>query len=396
MALSIAVITLLGLFMHKMFRKLNLPGLLGLLLLGMLLGPFGLDLIDEMTLAISADLRKMALIIILFRAGLGISRDNLNEVGTEALKISVVPCLLEGSLITFLAMTWLNYPFLEAGMLGFIVAAVSPAVIVPAMLSLMEDKERINQRIPTLILAGASLDDVIAITFLSSFIGIFSGVSVSLIWQVGSVPISIVTGLTLGGITAMILLRLFDQYDIRHTKKAMMLVGAGIILTAIEDVLQGILPVAALLGVMFTGFLILERKPNVAGALADKLSKIWVLAEILLFVMVGAAVNFSLALETGWWGLLLIFAGLSARSLGVLLSITGKHYSKKEKVFCVIAYTPKATVQAATGALPLAAGAVFGEEILALAVLAIVVTAPLGAIGIQWGKANLLKKEAYH
>ncbi len=393
MAFSIAVITLLGLLFHKMFVKFNLPGLLGLLLLGMLLGPFGVNQIDETTLAISADLRKMALIIILFRAGLGISRDNLNKVGPEAIKISVIPCLLEGSLITYLAMAWLNYPFLEAGMLGFIVAAVSPAVIVPSMLALMEDKKGINQRIPTLILAGASVDDVIAITFLSAFIGIFSGASVNLFWQVVSVPISIVTGLVLGGIAAFILLQLFDHYDIRHTKKAMMLVGAGIVLTSIEDALQGFVPVAALLGVMFAGFLILERKPQVAEALADKLSKVWVLAEILLFVMVGAAVNFNLALGAGWWGLLLIIAGLTARSVGVLLSITGRQYSLKEKFFCVIAYIPKATVQAATGALPLAAGAIYGEEILALAVLAIVVTAPLGAIGIQWGRENLLSND---
>lgn len=390
MAFSMAMITLLGLLFHKAFRKLHLPGLLGLLLLGMILGPYGLDLIDKTTLAVSSDLRKIALIIILLRAGLGISRDNLNEVGSEAVKISILPCVLEGSLVTFLAMQWLGYPFLEAGMLGFIIAAVSPAVIVPAMLELLETKKDINQRVPTLILAGASLDDVIAITFLSAFIGIFGGSSVHLFWQVASVPVSILTGLAAGGITAVVLLKLFGNHDIRHTKKALILVGAGILLTTAEEALQGILPMAALLGVMFAGFLILERIPKTANALSDKLSKVWILAEILLFVMVGAAVNFSLALDAGWWGLLLIGAGLSARSVGVLLSIPREGYARKEKAFCVIAYLPKATVQAATGALPLAAGAVFGEEILALAVLAIVVTAPLGAIGIQWGSRRLL------
>lgn len=390
MAFSMAMITLLGLLFHKAFRKLHLPGLLGLLLLGMILGPYGLDLIDKTTLAVSSDLRKIALIIILLRAGLGISRDNLNEVGSEAVKISILPCVLEGSLVTFLAMQWLGYPFLEAGMLGFIIAAVSPAVIVPAMLELLETKKDINQRVPTLILAGASLDDVIAITFLSAFIGIFGGSSVHLFWQVASVPVSILTGLAAGGITAVVLLKLFGNHDIRHTKKALILVGAGILLTTAEEALQGILPMAALLGVMFAGFLILERMPKTANALSDKLSKVWILAEILLFVMVGAAVNFSLALDAGWWGLLLIGAGLSARSVGVLLSIPREGYARKEKAFCVIAYLPKATVQAATGALPLAAGAVFGEEILALAVLAIVVTAPLGAIGIQWGSRRLL------
>lgn len=390
MALSIALITLLGLLFHKIFQKLHLPGLLGLLLLGVLLGPYGFDQIDSTVLAISGDLRKIALIIILLRAGLGISRDNLNEVGSEALRMSILPCLIEGTVVTLLAMHFLALPFLEAGMLGFIIAAVSPAVIVPAMLTLMNHQNSINQRVPTLILAGASLDDVIAITVLSSFISMFSGQDIHFIWQIASVPLAVVTGLLAGGMVAVVLLWFFDTYDIRHTKKVLMLIGAGILMTAAEGMLQGLLPMAALLGVMFTGFLILERKPMIAKALSDKLSKTWIFAEIILFVMVGAAVNFSLAIEAGWWGLLIVGCGLVARSLGVVLSVAGKGYNWKETLFCVIAYLPKATVQAATGALPLAAGALYGEKILALAVMSIVITAPLGALGIQWGSRKLL------
>ncbi|MEN1759352.1 cation:proton antiporter [Anoxynatronum sibiricum] len=390
MALSFALITLLGLLFHKAFQKIKLPGLLGLLLLGIILGPYGFNLIDSTTLAISGDLRKIALIIILLRAGLGISRDNLNEVGSEALKMSVLPCMLEGTVITLFAMHWLAFPFLEAGMLGFIVAAVSPAVIVPAMLALMNQQKNINQRIPTLILAGASLDDVIAITILSSFISIFSGQSFHLAWQIASVPLSIINGLIVGGLVAKMLLWLFNAYDIRHTKKVLLLVGTGVLMTAAEDAFHERIPMAALLGVMFTGFLILERKPQVAKALSDKLSKVWIFAEILLFVMVGAAVNFSLALEAGWWGVLIIVCGLTARSLGVFLSVSREGYSFREIGFCIIAYLPKATVQAATGALPLAAGAIHGDQILALAVMSIIITAPLGAFGIQWGSQNLL------
>ena len=390
MAFSMTMITLLGLLSHKLFRMLRLPGLLGLLLLGMVVGPYGLNLIDQHTLAISSDLRRVALIIILLRAGLGISRDNLAEVGPEALKLSLLPCLMEGIFVSFLAVRWLGYPLLEAGMLGFLIAAVSPAVVVPLMLGIMPDLPPGKLRVPVAILAGASFNAVIAVTILSSLIAIFLGTSTSFLWQAMSVPLSVVTGLLAGGGATWFLFWLFSRFQMRHTKKVLILIGVAVLLSEMENTLQGTLPMASLLGIVMMGFLFLEKKPETAIALSGKLSKIWVLAEIMLFVMVGAAVQFSLALQAGWLGLLLIAAGLAIRSLAVWLSLAGSSFSRKETLFCLIANWPKATVQAAAGGLPLAAGAVFGEEILALVVLSILVTAPIGAIGIQWGSRHLL------
>ncbi|RQD70497.1 MAG: sodium:proton antiporter [Tindallia sp. MSAO_Bac2] len=391
MAISLALITILGMLFHSLFRKIGLPGLLGLLLLGALGGPYGLDFIDGQVVEISADLRQIALIVILLRAGLGIKRDTLNQVGVNALKLSFLPCIMEGMTITAAAFYLFNFSFLEAGMLGFIIAAVSPAVIVPSMLSFIEEGKGEEKGIPTMMLAGASLDDVVAITFLTSFIGIYSGRQVALWQQVLSIPMAIFTGLLLGLLVAVALLKLFNSIDIRHTKKTLILIGTGVLMTGVEDLMQGVVPMASLIGVMFVGFIILERMPRVAEALSSKLNKVWVLAEIVLFTMVGAVVNVPLALEAGLVGIALIVIGLSARSLGVFLSLAGKQHTMREKMFCIISYIPKATVQAAVGALPLAAGAVKGEEILAFAVLSIVITAPLGAWLIQWGGKNLLE-----
>lgn len=391
MALSLAWIVLLGMFFHGVFRKIGLPGLLGLLMLGVLGGPYGLNFIDEQVIQISADLRKVALIVILLRAGLGIKRETLNQVGINALKLSFIPCVLEGIAVGMAAYYFLQYSFLEAGMLGFIIAAVSPAVIVPSMLRFIEEGKGEEKGIPTMILAGASLDDVVAITFLTAFIGIYGGAQVALWQQIISIPMAILTGLILGLMVAMILIGFFNRIDIRNTKKTLMLVGAGILMTGVEEVLQPFFPVASLIGVMFVGFIILERKPQVAAALSAKMNKVWVLAEIILFTMVGAVVNVPLALEAGLTGILLIGFALMARSVGVFFSLSGKKYLKRERVFCILAYVPKATVQAAVGSLPLAAGAPRGEEILAFAVLAIVLTAPVGAWLIQWGGNHLLE-----
>ncbi len=391
MALSLAWIVLLGMLFHSVFRKIGLPGLLGLLLLGVLGGPYGFNFIDEQVIEISADLRKVALIVILLRAGLGIKRETLNQVGVNALKLSFIPCVMEGMAIMAAAYYFFHYSFLEAGMLGFIIAAVSPAVIVPSMLRFIETGKGEKKGIPTMILAGASLDDVVAITFLTAFIGIYGGSQVALWQQFLSIPIAIITGLILGLAVAMILIMFFNRLDIRNTKKTLMLVGAGILMTGIEDALQSLLPVASLIGIMFVGFILLERKPDVASALSSKMNKVWVLAEIILFTMVGAVVNIPLALEAGLTGMILIGLGLAARSIGVFFSLSGKLFSARERLFCVVAYTPKATVQAAVGALPLAAGAPMGEEILAFAVLAIVLTAPVGAWLIQWGGESLLE-----
>lgn len=395
MASSLSLIILLGLFFNKLFKKMKLPGLLGMLILGVIIGPYGFDRIDKSLLSISSDLRKIALIIILIRAGLGINRETLNKVGVTAFKLSFIPGVLEGLTILVVASNLFKISKIEAGMLGFIIAAVSPAVIVPQMLSFMERKMGEKKGIPTLILAGASIDDVVAITIFSAFLGMYGGEKINIVRQFMNIPLSIVLGILIGFLLSVILLYFFNHFHIRNTKKTLMILGSAILLTALEDVLHDVIPIASLLGVMVIGFVLLERKPALAQALSNKFNKVWVFAEILLFVLVGSQVNIFLALDAGWMGLLIIFLGLVARSIGVYLSLIGTDMSFKEKLFCVIAYTPKATVQAAIGAVPLAAGVPSGDLILALAVLAIVITAPLGAIGIKVAGERILIEEEY-
>ncbi len=394
MATSLALIILLGSIGNWLFTKLKLPGLLGMLIVGMLIGPNALNILDADMMLVSAEFRKMALIVILLRAGLGISRDDLNKIGKTALKISLIPGLFEGAALIVAAQLIFGFSLITAGILAFIIAAVSPAVIVPHMLDFKANGYGTNKRIPTLILAGASVDDIIAITLFSTFLGIYMGSQTNIASQLLNVPISIFLGIVLGLIIGFILVKAFENYHIRDTRKLLMIMGLAILLTALEDLLDHRIEIAGLLGVMAIGFVILEKRPVVAKRLSIRLNKIWVLAEILLFVLVGAQVNVLLALDAGLSGLLFIAIGLAARSIGVVLSLIGSNLNRKEVLFTVIAYWPKATVQAAIGAIPLAMGVVQGDLILALAVLSIVVTAPLGAIGLDLTHRKLLQKES--
>lgn len=383
MALSLGIILLLGLSFNKIFEKMKLPGLLGMLILGVVIGPYGLDIISDDILRISSDLRKIALVVILLRAGLGIKRETLNKVGVPALKMSCIPGLCEGFTIMFAASFLLGIPKLEAGMLGFILAAVSPAVIVPSMLDFMNRRKGHEKGIPTLILAGASIDDVFAITLFSTFLGMYGGENVNLAVKIFEIPLSIILGMLLGAAIGFVMVYMFKKYHIRDTKKTLILLGVAIMMTALEDSLKSIVPIASLLGVMTVGFVLLEKDSIVAHRLSDKFNNIWVFAELVLFVLVGAQVNIHVALDSGFIGLIVIFIGLIARSIGVLISVAGTNFNFKEKLFCIIAYVPKATVQAAIGAVPLAAGVKSGEVILAMAVLAIMITAPLGDMGVK-------------
>lgn len=364
-----------------------------MLILGVLIGPYGFSLISGDILNISADLRKIALIIILIRAGLGIEKDTLKKVGLPAVKLSFIPGVMEGITILFISRYIFSLSIIEAGMLAFIVAAVSPAVVVPQMLSLINDNRGAEKGIPTLILTGASIDDVIAITIFSTFLGMYGGSHLSIGQQIFNVPVSIIIGIILGIIAGFILVYLFKKYHMRDTKKALLILSSAILLTGFEEVLEGIIPIAALLGVMTIGFVLQERYKILGKRLSSKFNKIWVFAEIMLFVLVGAEVNIYLAFESGILGLIIITAGLLARSAGVLLSVAGTDFNWKERFFAVIAYTPKATVQAAIGAVPLAAGVESGELILAIAVLAIIITAPLGAVGIKFSGERWLSKK---
>ncbi len=383
MALSLGIIVLLGLIFNKGFEKFKMPGLLGMLILGMLIGPYGFNFISREILNVSSELRKIALIVILLRAGLGIKKETLNKVGVPAMKMSCIPGLIEGFTILFTASYLLGITRIEAGILGFIIAAVSPAVIVPSMLNFIQRRKGEKKGIPTLILAGASIDDVFAITLFSTFLGLYGSHNINILRQVLDIPISIALGIALGVVVGMSIVVIFQNFHIRDTKKALILLGTAIVFTSIEDALKDVIPIASLLGVMTIGFILLEKYPKVANRLAEKFNKIWVFSELLLFVLVGAQVNIYVALNSGLVGVLIIAVGLIGRSVGVLISLARTNLNWKERFFCVFAYIPKATVQAAIGAVPLAVGIPSGEIILAISVLSIIITAPLGAIAIK-------------
>lgn len=400
MAVSIAEMILLGLLADWVFRKLKMPGLLGMLLLGVVCGPYVLDILQPGFIDASDDLRMIALIIILLRAGFELSRDALSKVGLQALLMSFVPGVLEGATITLVAPMFLPLAHLESAMLGFIVAAVSPAVVVPMMINFMERKMGARKGIPTLILAAASLDDVVAIVIFSVFLGLYTGTSGHLWMKFAGIPVSVFAGVAVGLITGFVLLKLFEKFNPRATKRTMIVIGVSILLVRVQNILeeQGI-AFAALLAVMATGFLILEKRESMAHEISSKLAKLWVFASIMLFTLVGAQVDVSLALHTGLAGLAVIACGLVSRSVGVLLSLVGSGLDVKERLFAVVSYWPKATVQAAMGAVPLMAmGAAGmdtapGEVILAVAVMSIVFTAPLGAVAIKLVGEAVLKPE---
>ncbi|WP_313342443.1 cation:proton antiporter [Sedimentibacter sp.] len=390
MAASLAVILLLGLPARKVFEKLKLPGLIGMLILGVLVGPYGFNLLQEDMLKISADLRSIALIIILLRAGFGINKEDLKKIGITALKMSCIPGLTEGLFIAFASVHFLGFTFSQGGMLGFIIAAVSPAVVVPSMLELIENNIGTKKGIPALILAGASIDDVFAITIFSVFLGLYSGSNVNIGIQLLNIPVSILLGIIAGVIIGLVLIKIFKRYSIRDTKKVLLILGFSILLNQLESALKTKLQIASLLGVMTIGFIIIEKLPDVGKRLSNKFNKIWILAEVLLFVLVGALVDVNIALKAGGMGIIIILIGLAGRSIGVIISLLGTKYNWKERLFCIIAYLPKATVQAAMGAVPLSLGVESGDIILAIAVLSILITAPLGAIGIHYSAEKLL------
>jgi solute carrier family 9B (sodium/hydrogen exchanger), member 1/2 len=390
MEMSLAIIILLGLLIYNLFTRIKLPGLLGLLILGIVLGPNGLNMIESDLLDVAEDLRMIALIIILLKAGLGINRKQLAKVGLPAFNMSWVPGLFEGFAVVLASMWLLDFSFIEGGMMGFILAAVSPAIIVPSMLYLMETKRGTKKGIPTLILTGASVDDVFAITMFNMFLTMSLGKNLNIGLTILEIPVSILLGILLGCVSGLLLVQLFKVFHIRDTKKVLIILGVALVLHLIEEAFKGALPIAALIGVMVIGVIIMEKKPNLADRMSIKLGKVWVLAEILLFVLVGAEVNVSTVMDIGFVGLLVVIIGLIGRSIGVFVATIPSKLSFKERLFCAIAYVPKATVQAATGSIPLAMGVNNGDVMLAVAVIAILFTAPIGALAINLSYNRLL------
>ncbi|MCE5225270.1 MAG: cation:proton antiporter [Porphyromonadaceae bacterium] len=392
MLTSLAYIFLLGLSLGYIFNKLRLPALLGMLFTGIILGPYALNLLDPSILSISADLRQLALVIILTRAGLALDLDDLKKVGRPALLMCFVPACFEIAGMVLLAPSLLGISVLEAALMGTVIAAVSPAVIVPKMLFLMENKIGTKKSIPQLIMAGASVDDVFVIVLFTAFTGLLSGGEVSSASFL-QIPIAIVTGLAAGILLGLVLSIYFKRFHMRDSVKVLILLSISFLLVAMEKLLKGTLPVSGLLAVMGMSATLLKTYDILAKRLSAKFNKLWVGAEILLFVLVGATVDIKYAVAAGFAAVLLIFGVMIFRLAGVYVSLLKTPLTKKERVFCMIAYMPKATVQAAIGSIPLALGLSCGKIVLTVAVLAILITAPLGAFGVDISYKKLLEKD---
>lgn len=398
MLTSLAFIFLAGLSLAAVCQKLRLPRIIGMLITGILLGPYVLDLLDPSVLAISAQLRQMALIIILLKAGLSLDLADLKRVGRPAVMMACVPASCEILAFLLLAPRILGITRMEAAVMGAVLAAVSPAVVVPRMVQLMERKWGTDKSIPQLILAGASCDDIFVIVLFSTFAGMAQGGSARL-GDFLNIPVSIVLGIALGAAAGYGLSLFFEtacarKNCVRNSTKVIILLGVSFLLMAAETWLEGILPVSGLLAVMSMACMIRVRSISfVSRRLSEKFGKLWIAAEVILFVLVGAAVDIRYTLEAGPAAVLMILAALVFRSLGVWLCVAGTDLNFRERVFCMIAYLPKATVQAAIGSVPMAMGLPCGRLVLSVAVVAILITAPLGAFGMDLTAGRLLRKE---
>lgn len=391
MLLTIALILLLGMFMGGICKKIKLPSLLGMLLTGIMLGPYVLDLLDENILGISSELRKMALVIILTRAGLGLDLSGLKKIGRPAILMCFIPASFEVIGVILLSHQFMGETVLEAAIMGAVLAAVSPAVVVPRMVKLMEEGYGTKEGIPQLILAGASVDDVYVIVLFSTFISMMQGDKASVIHFV-NIPISIILGIVLGLLIGSVLAYYFKKVHIRDTTKVLIILSISFLLVVMEDVLVTSITFSSLIAIMFIGIGLQKKREVVARRLSVKYEKLWVAAEVFLFVLVGATVNIAYLSKVGGSALIVIIGALLFRMLGVFVCLFGTNLSKKERIFVMLAYTPKATVQAAIGGIPLSLGFACGDRILTVAVLAIVLTAPLGAFAIDLFYKKLLTK----
>ena len=388
---SIALIMLIGMSAGWVCRKVKLPGLLGMLFTGIILGPYVFNLLDSSILLVSADIRKIALVIILTRAGLTLNLEDLKKVGRPAFLMCFVPATFEMLGMIILAPRLLSVSLIEAAVIGAVVAAVSPAVVVPKMIKLMEDGYGTKQGIPQLILAGASVDDVYVIVMFTAFTSLAQGGNVSVMSFV-NIPVSIMFGIIIGIIIGKALAVVWKKVHIRDTVKAAIFLSVALLLVGVEASLNTPITFASLISVMFIGIALKKDRPEVAFRLSQKYNKMWVWAEVMLFVLVGATVDIGYVAYAGVSSIVIIIGALIFRMAGVALCMAGTKLKLKERVFCMLAYTPKATVQAAIGGVPLSMGLACGNTVLTVAVLAIIITAPLGAFAIDMTYRKLLKK----
>ena len=399
MLTSLALIFLMGLALAGICNRLNLPRIIGMLITGIVLGPCVLDLLDPSILSISADLRKMALVIILLKAGLSLQLSDLKKVGRPAILMSFVPASFEIMAFIIFAPMILGITRLEGAVMGAVLGAVSPAVVIPRMVQLMEEGRGTAKSIPQLIMAGASCDDIFVIVLFTTFASMAQGGSAQIMDFV-NIPVSIVLGILLGAVVGWIMSLFFEKaYQnhryIRNSTKVVVVLGMSFLLLAVEEWLDGIVSVSGLLAVVSMACVLnLRCPPMVARRLSEKFGKLWIAAEVILFVLVGAAVDIRYTMEAGLAAVAMIFVALAIRALGVCICLLGTQINKKERLFCIIAYLPKATVQAAIGSVPMAMGLPCGKLVLSVAVLAILITAPLGAIGMDMTYRKLLSDDS--
>lgn len=395
MLTSLAFVFLLGLAMAALCQRIKIPRIIGMLLTGILLGPCVLNWLSDSVLGISSELRQMALIIILLKAGLSLNLADLKKVGRPALMMSCVPASFEILAFVIFAPSILHISRVEAAVMGAVLSAVSPAVVIPRMVQLMETKYGTDQRIPQMIMAGASCDDIFVIVLFSTFTNMAQGGSAHAADFI-NIPVSIFSGIAMGVVAGFGLSLLFEtayakeQY-VRNSMKVILILGMSFFLMSVETWLKGKISVSGLLAVVSMAAMIrIKCVPGVSKRLSEKFGKLWIAAEVILFVLVGAAVDIRYTMQAGIAAVLMIFVGLMFRAAGVSLCILGTKLNKKERLFCVIAYLPKATVQAAIGSVPLAMGLPCGQIVLSVAVLAILITAPLGAAGMDLTYDKLL------
>ncbi|MGN0151586.1 MAG: cation:proton antiporter [Wujia sp.] len=391
MLTSFALIFLCGLLLGGLFQKMRLPSLLGMIITGILLGPHVLGLLDDSLLAISADLRQLALVIILTRAGLSLNIADLKRVGRPAVLMCFVPACFEILAVVLFAPPLLGVTVVEAALMGSVMAAVSPAVIVPRMIRIMESGYGKEHSIPQLILAGASVDDVFVIVMFTAFSGVAAGGHMEA-QSFLQIPISIGLGILAGILVGICLVWFFKKFHMRDSVKILIILSISFLLIEAQNQLEGIVPFSGLLAIMSIGIVIKQKYDILAIRLSGKYNKMWVGAEVMLFVLVGAEVDLKYAVAAGTMAVVLVVLALLFRMVGVALCVAGTNLTWKERLFCMLAYIPKATVQAAIGAIPLSMGLPCGQMVLTVAVLSILITAPLGAICVDSLYKKLLTK----
>ena len=398
MLTSLALIFLVGLAAAGICQLLKLPRILGMLAVGIILGPYVWNFLDSSILGISADLRQMALIIILIKAGLSLNLSDLKKVGRPAVLMSFVPASFEILAYVLFAPAILGITRIEAAVMGAVLGAVSPAVVIPRMVQLMEENYGTEKSIPQMILAGASCDDIFVIVLFTTFIGMCQGGQIQMS-EFAKIPLSILAGVLLGGIAGWFLAQFFEtayarNHYVRNSMKVLIVLGTAFLLAAAEDWLEGVIPVSGLLAVVSMACVLKMKSTGfVSRRLSEKFGKLWLAAEVMLFVLVGAAVDIRYMAQAGLLAVIMIILALIIRAVGVWLCLLGTNLNEKERLFSVIAYLPKATVQAAIGSVPLAMGLPCGNIVLSVAVLAIIITAPLGALGMDFTYRRLLEKD---